>query len=260
MYYEIHGSGEPLICSGGWGTFCHGNVRHLPRGLTDRYSVIIFDHRGIGESNDDTSVPSTTRLYADDVVGLLSKLGVSRAHFVGIIGIGACIFQEVAIQKPDLVKCLVNTGTWALPDEKFYDQLRLWLEVHKSMGFEAFQKMVVMEGFSPEFYAQNKDKLLGSTGAWSDLKDHIDTHQRLTEAGLSHNTLDRLHHIKAPTLVMHNGLDFITSPRLTVPVEKGIAGACGHWMPEAAHVATGREARAEFCEVLLNFLNTQAVN
>jgi hypothetical protein len=21
MYYEIHGTGEPVICSGGWGTF-----------------------------------------------------------------------------------------------------------------------------------------------------------------------------------------------------------------------------------------------
>ena len=24
MYYEIHGSGPPAICMGGWGTFCHG--------------------------------------------------------------------------------------------------------------------------------------------------------------------------------------------------------------------------------------------
>ena len=24
MYYEIHGSGDPAICMGGWGTYCHG--------------------------------------------------------------------------------------------------------------------------------------------------------------------------------------------------------------------------------------------
>lgn len=254
MYYEIHGTGQPLICSGGWGTFCHGNAHHLPRGLTDRYSVIIFDHRGIGESNDDFSLPSTTRLYAEDVIELLKRLGIAQAHFVGIIGIGACIFQEVAIVRPDLVRSLVNTGTWALPDTKFKDQLSLWLDVHCTMGFESFQKMVVMEGFSPEFYEQNKEKLLGPAGAWSDLKDNIKTHQRLTEAGLAHNTLDRLHNIKAPTLVMHNGLDFITAPRLTIPVEKGIPNSKGYLMPRAAHVATGKEARAEFCSVLLDFL------
>ena len=137
MYYEIHGKGEPVICSGGWGTFCHGNVEHLPRGLTDRFTVIIFDHRGIGQSDDNLSVPSTTRLYADDVISLMDILGIDNAHLVGIIGIGACIFQEVAIARPDLVKTMVNTGTWARPDRKFFDQLSLWLEVHKIMGFEA---------------------------------------------------------------------------------------------------------------------------
>ncbi len=255
MYYEVHGSGEPLICSGGWGTFCHGDVGHLPRGLTDRFKVIIFDHRGIGQSTDHPGVRSTTRLYADDVIGLVNELGITRAHFVGIIGIGACIFQEVAIQRPDLVRSLVNTGTWARPDEKFFDQLTLWLDVHREMGFLAFQQMVVMEGFSPEFYGRNKAKLLGVNGGWRDLNGNLETHERLTEAGLSHDTLDRLYKIKAPTLVMHNGMDFITAPRLTVPVEQGISGARGHWMPDAAHVVTGRCARAEFCEVLLKFLN-----
>ena len=254
MYYEIHGAGEPVICSGGWGTFCHGDVGHLPRGLTDRYKVVIFDHRGIGQSSDDMVVPSTTRLYADDVIGLLCELGIGNAHFVGIIGIGACIFQEVAIQRPDLVRSLVNTGTWARPDTKFRDQLTLWLDIHRVMGFEAFQRMVVMEGFDPEFYEAKKASLLGPDGAWRDLRGRIDTHQRLTEAGLSHDTLDRLGQITAPTLVMHNGYDVITAPRLTLPVEKGIPGARGHWMPGAAHVATGREARAEFCGVLLDFL------
>ena len=254
MYYEIHGEGDPVICSGGWGTFCHGDQRHLPRGLTDRYSVVIFDHRGIGQSDDDLSVASTTALYADDVIGLLHHLGIGHLHFVGIIGIGACIFQEVAIRRPDLVRSLVNTGTWARPDTRFRDQLNLWLDIHESMGFEAFQRMVVMEGFDPLFYGENRHRLLGPQGAWRDLNGHIETHRRLTRAGLSHDTLDRLQQVSAPTLVMHNGRDAITAPRLTLPVEENIDGAQAYWMPEAAHVVTGRAARQEFCDVILDFL------
>ncbi len=257
MYYEIHGDGDPVICSGGWGTFCHGGAGHLPRGLTDRYRVVIFDHRGIGRSTDDPAVPSTTRLYADDVIALMAELGIARAHLVGIIGIGACIFQEVAIRRPDLVRSLVNTGCWARPDIRFTDQLNLWLDIHRAMGFEAFQRMVVMEGFDAAFYAEKKDSLLGPEGAWSDLNGNIATHQRLTEAGLSHDTAGRLREIKAPALVMHNGRDQITPPRMTLPVEQGIPGARAHWMPDAAHVATGRAARAEFCDVLLGFLAEQ---
>ena len=37
MYYEIHGEGDPAVCMGGWGTFCHGNEGLLARGLTDKY-------------------------------------------------------------------------------------------------------------------------------------------------------------------------------------------------------------------------------
>ena len=254
MYYEVIGSGDPVICSGGWGTFCHGASNKLPRGLTDQYSVVIYDHRGIGESDDNLNEPSTTKIYAQDVIGLVSHLCIDHAHFVGIIGIGACIFQEVAIQRPDLVRSLVNTGTWALPDVKFADQLKFWLDVHREMGFEAFQRMLVLESFSQEFYVKNKDKLLGPEGAWSELNGNIQAHQRLTEASLSHNTLDRLEKVTAPALVMHNGRDSITAPRLTVPVEEKIPGARGHWMPRATHVATGREARKEFCDVLLGFL------
>lgn len=254
MYYETHGSGEPLICSGGWGTYCHGEVDKLPRGLTDQYQVIIFDHRGIGESSDDVSLPATTTLYAEDVIGLVDYLGIKQAHFVGIIGIGACIFQEVAIRRPDLVRSMVNTGTWAKADKFFHDQLNFWLEVHRGLGFDAFQRLVVMEAFAPDFYSANHQRLLGPKGGWSELRDNIITQQRLTEASLSHNTLERLGQIQAPTLVMHNGRDFMTAPRLTVPVEQGIQNAQGYWMPEASHVVTGREAKKEFCDVLLGFL------
>ena len=46
MHYEVHGTGEAVFCSGGWGTYCHGNTGHLPEGLVDRYRVVVFDHRG----------------------------------------------------------------------------------------------------------------------------------------------------------------------------------------------------------------------
>ena len=183
-----------MICSGGWGTYCHGGERHLPRGLTDRYQVIIFDHRGLGQSNDDTSIPATTSLFADDVIALLEHLGIEQAHFVGIIGIGACIFQQVAIHRPDLVRSLVNTGTWAKVDAFFRDQLKLWLEVHRSAGFDAFQQMVVLAAFSAEFYEMNGAKLLGPQGSWSDLRDNISAHARFTEAALSHDNLGSAQH------------------------------------------------------------------
>ena len=82
MYYEILGAGEPLVCVGGWGTFCHGGERNLARGLTDNYSVLCIDYRGIGDSDDDTSVAPSIALHAEDLIGLIDHLGWSQLRFV----------------------------------------------------------------------------------------------------------------------------------------------------------------------------------
>ena len=164
MYYEIHGQGDPAICMGGWGTYCHGGVKNLARGLTDRYQVLIIDYRGIGESTDDSVIDPTMALYAEDVIGLLDHLGWSRVHFIGLVGMGACISQEVAIRRPDLVRSMVNMGAWARVDAYLYDQLSIFRDVHRDSGFFTFQKHVCVMSFLPDYYNANRDRLLGPQG------------------------------------------------------------------------------------------------
>ena len=135
MYYEIHGTGAPAVCIGGWGTFCHGGTVNLARGLTDRYAVLIIDYRGIGESNDDLAISPTIGLHADDMIGLLDHLGWSHVRFIGLVGMGACIAQEVALARPDLVRCMVNMGCWVKMDPLLEDQLRMFVTVHREAGF-----------------------------------------------------------------------------------------------------------------------------
>ena len=254
MYYEIHGQGDPLICSGGWGTFCHGGERHVPEGLIDRHQVILFDHRAIGESSDDPKVPASTGLYADDVIGLIEHLGLPPVHLVGIVGIGACIFQEVAIRRPDLVRSLVNSGAWARVDTHFRRQMELWLEVHRTMGFAAFQRLVVIEGFDPAFVNARADKLMSSDGPWKELNGNLAAQERLTQAAVGHDTLDRLDRITVPALIIHTGRDQMTPPRFSEPLQAGIAKAEGLRFPDAPHVITEREDRATFAREILAFL------
>jgi pimeloyl-ACP methyl ester carboxylesterase len=254
MYYEIHGRGLLAICLGGWGTYCHGGERHLARGLTDRFQVLIIDYRGIGDSCDEEERLPTMRLHADDVIGLLDHLGWRNVHFVGLVGMGACIAQEVAIERPDLVRTMVNMGAWARADAYLADQLRLFYEIHRDSGFEIFQRHVCVMSFAPEFYNANRDRLLGPQGPWRELIGRAAAHGRLVAACLAHDTQDRLYRIRVPSLIVHAGLDLVTSPRTTLPIEKGIPGATGVHMPHFAHVIAGREQKAEFSDLLLDFL------
>jgi 3-oxoadipate enol-lactonase len=254
MYYEVHGEGDPLILSGGWGTFCHGGERHLPAGLTERYKVVIFDHRGIGESGDDLARPATTALYADDVTGLAQHLGIENAHLVGLIGMGACIMQEVAIRKPTIARSMVNTGAWIACDRFLADQLKMLAWTHRDFGFLPFQKIVSLLSFEPEYYAKNVDRLLGETGVWSELNGRLRAHERFIEACVAHDASDRAATIKAPTLVQHAGQDPVTGPRTTRPIQEAIPGAEGLEMPDAAHVIAGSRRKAEFADALIAFL------
>lgn len=254
MYYEVHGSGDPVLLMGGWGSFCHGERHHLPWGLAHRYSVVIFDHRGIGESDDDLSRPATTRMYAADAAGLLQHLGVERAHVVGLIGMGACIGQELALAEPARVRSLVNTGSWLAVDRFLHDQLDMLRFTHRDLGFLPFQKIVSVMSFEPDYYARQIDRLLGENGVWKDLNGRYPAHARFVDACLSHDTRDRATQITAPAMILHAGLDMVTGPRTTKPIEAALPNAVGLDMPDAAHVIAGKEQKKRFSDALLDFL------
>jgi pimeloyl-ACP methyl ester carboxylesterase len=254
LYYELHGAGPPAICLGGWGTYCHGGERHLARGLTDHYQVLIIDYRGIGASNDDLSSAPTMALHTADVIELLDRLGWRRVHFIGLVGMGACIAQEVAIQRPDLVRSMVNMGAWARADAFLEDQLALFRDIHRDSGFLTFQRHVCVMSFLPEFYNANRERLLGPQGPWHELNGRYEAHARLVEACLTHDTLGRLGQIRAPSLIIHAGQDLVTGPRTTLPIERGIPHAQAVLLPHVAHVVAGREQKSEFAALLLSFL------
>lgn len=254
MYYEVLGAGEPVLCMGGWGSFCRDNHGHLARGLTDRYQVIVFDYRGIGESEDDETRPSTVAVHAEDAIALLDHLGIRRAHLVGLVGLGACVCQEIALARPDLARSLLNMGAWCEVDAYLRDQLEMFRWLHRDFGFFAFQKAVTLLSFSPDYYNAHKSKLLGPTGGWKELNGRYETQSRLIDACVNFESKSRLGDIRTPSLIIHAGLDQVTGPRTTLPIERGIPGARGLLWEDVAHVVAGRDQKVRFASTLFEWL------
>ncbi|HJN00881.1 MAG TPA: alpha/beta hydrolase, partial [Gammaproteobacteria bacterium] len=113
---------------------------------------------------------------------------------------------------------------------------------------------VSIYSFLPEYYNENKNKLLGPNAGWKELNGNYETHERLVEACLKHDVKDKLSKISAPTLIIHAGKDLVTGPRTTLPLEEGIPNAEGAMMEDVAHVVAGKEQKIAFCEILFNFL------
>jgi pimeloyl-ACP methyl ester carboxylesterase len=254
MYYEVLGEGDPVLCMGGWGTFCHENHRHLAQGLIDRHQVILFDYRGIRESGDDLSQPSTMALHAGDAIALLDRLELRHVHLVGLVGMGACICQEIAVRRPDLARSMLNMGAWCEVDEYLRDQLEMFRWLHRDLGFLAFQKAVTLLSFDAEYYNANRDRLLGPNGGWKELNGRFPAHSRLIDACVAFESKTRLNQIRCPSLVIHAGLDVVTTPRHTHPIERGIPGAQGLFWEDVAHVVAGREQKIRFATTLFDWL------
>jgi len=254
MYYEVLGQGEPVLCMGGWGTYCRENHSQLARGLTDRYQVIIFDYRGIGLSDDDPSVPASIELHARDAIALLDHLGLKCVHLIGLVGIGACICQEIAIARPDLARSMLNAGAWCETDDFLRDQLEMFRWIHRDAGFLAFQLAVTLLSFTPDYYIENRSKLLGPEGGWKELNGRFPAHSRLIDACINFNSKHRLHAIRCPSLIIHAGLDQVTSPRMTRAIEAEIPGARGVTWDDVAHVIAGKEQKIRFCNTLFDWL------
>ena len=98
------GAGEPLLLIHGLGYGRWGWEPLLPL-LAERFRVISFDNRGIGESAVPPG-PYTAREMAGDALAVLDAAGVEHAHVVGT-SLGGMIAQELALEAPQRVDRLV---------------------------------------------------------------------------------------------------------------------------------------------------------
>ncbi len=104
MYYEIHGSGEPLVLLHGafnaislWGP--------ILTTLAEQHQVIAVEFQGHGHTAD-IDRPFGFERFADDVAGVMEHLGIAQADVVGY-SLGGITALQVAMRHPERVRRLV---------------------------------------------------------------------------------------------------------------------------------------------------------
>jgi len=123
LYYEIHGTGRPLI-------LLHGGLMMgemfgpvIPR-LAQRHQVITVDLQGHGRTAD-IDRPIDVRLMADDTAALIDHLGVERPDLVGY-SLGGGVALQTAVKYPAKIRRLVvvsaNITRDAIPAEMLAQQ------------------------------------------------------------------------------------------------------------------------------------------
>ena len=105
MAYRILGSGDPLVLIMGYGSTMELWEPGLLRSLSASHRVIVFDNRGMGNSEAGQR-PFSIEQFADDTAGLIEALGLPKASLLGW-SMGALIAQEVALRHPEKVDKLI---------------------------------------------------------------------------------------------------------------------------------------------------------
>jgi pimeloyl-ACP methyl ester carboxylesterase len=130
IYYEVHGSGPPLLLHHGWaGSSQSWHKFGYVEPLTDSFQVILMDARGHGRSDKPHDEAAyTMELRTGDVLAVLDAVGVDRVHYWGYsMGgrTGFALLQWHAAR----VSSFVN-GAAAPTSPKKYEQQRIrqWAE------------------------------------------------------------------------------------------------------------------------------------
>ncbi|HEX2171202.1 MAG TPA: alpha/beta fold hydrolase, partial [Dehalococcoidia bacterium] len=104
MYYEIHGSGDPLVLiHGAYGTIDLWGP--ILTSLAEQRQVIAVELQGHGHTAD-IDRPFSYEQLADDVAGVMEHLGIAQADIVGY-STGGNTGLQLAIRHPDRVSKLV---------------------------------------------------------------------------------------------------------------------------------------------------------
>jgi aminoacrylate hydrolase len=256
VYYEIHGDAPPppLVLIMGMGGSCRGWHPLQVPDFSQARRTVIFDNRGVGETEDPGGSFSTGDL-ADDTARLFDVLGIERADVLGVF-MGGMIAQELALQHPERVERLVLAGTYARPDAKRRMLIGKWREMVRSgVSFEIVVFERVLWTLADETIEQSDlIEAMVRRHLTEQTPFPTDVFVRQCDACLAHDTLDRLGELRQPTLVVCGQQDSLTPVRLHRELATAIPNAHLVTIPAAAHLVMAEAAR-RFNRVVLQFLS-----
>jgi aminoacrylate hydrolase len=156
LYYEVHGTGPPLILSSGLGGSAGYWASNLPA-LAEHFRVIVYDHRGTGRS--DRNGPGTTGVadMAVDVVTLMDALAIERADFIGH-ALGGMIGLETGISTGRIDRLVVING-WVELDPHTRRCFDVRLTLLRDSGAEAFLHAQPLFLYPPDWISSHDAEL-----------------------------------------------------------------------------------------------------
>lgn len=194
LYYEIHGSGYPLVLIHGGGSTINSSFGHAIDGLAAKNKVIAVEMQAHGRTAD-SDHPLSFEQDAAAIAGLLTYLGIDKTNVMGFSN-GGSTTLHLAVHYPELVNRIVVAST-------FYDKAGAPPGFWEAMKNASFEEMP--EGLKKEFLKVNPD----TQALYRMYERDVARMQNFTEF-----TAEQIGSIRAPALIISGDKDVVRPEHL----------------------------------------------
>ncbi|HSX66505.1 alpha/beta hydrolase [Nocardioides sp.] len=208
LAYVRRGTGAPLLLV--MGVAGHHLMWSEPfvAALGERFDVVAFDNRGIGQSF--RAEPGFTLDHlAGDAAAVMDHLGWDSAHVVGI-SMGGAIAQVLALAHPERVRTLTLGCTWPDPQDAWAPGVMKLAEAAGAGDALVAAKLMFEANVSPTAAAVVGafEQFCADAGA---VKVPGPVIMEQMRAATAHDAAARLSSLDVPTLVVHGTVDDVVS-------------------------------------------------
>jgi 3-oxoadipate enol-lactonase len=252
VHYTIEGEGP-------WITLAHSLACNVSMWdeqaalLSKNYRVLRYDARGHGKTTAPAG-PYTLAQLADDVYGLFQHLGITRSHWVGI-SMGGMIGQTYALEHPGVFASMVLADTTSRRPPNADAMWGERIVLAQTQGMGALVEGTLARWFTAGFRASHPDVV--APIAAGILATPVNGFCGCCAAIAKIDTLDRLHEISCPVLVLVGEHDHGTPPEMARQIHANLPNSQFVLINDAAHIAN-IEQPAFFNRALMDFLAQQS--
>jgi pimeloyl-ACP methyl ester carboxylesterase len=248
----IEGQGQPLVMIMGLGG-ARSSWRSQKGLFKKYYRTVTFDNRGVGKS-DKPIGPYTIKMMGDDTLGLMDQLGIEKAHVLGV-SMGGMIAQELAINHPERVDKLILGCTFARAgaSSDSPEMNKAMESYRKSLQDEASQRKLLSALLDLSFNSRSNRAFILPFAKIAIRFSSISGIVEQMKAVSTHDTVERLKMIKAPTLVLTGTEDRLVNPVSSEMIAKLVPNAKLVKVPGGGHTFF-MEKHNDFNREVLRFL------
>jgi 3-oxoadipate enol-lactonase len=219
--------------------------------FAERYRVVSYDNRGVGESPAPPG-PYTTAEMATDLAGLVDGLGLERFHVLGV-SMGGMIAQEYAIAHPERLLSASFCCTYSSPGPFCLRLFQCWRDLAPTLGVGFTQREVMLWGFTTDFFEQRESELIEFEQFMAANPQPLGSYLAQLSSIELHDTRGRLSAVTCPALTLVGEEDILIYPKLSRRLHDDLPDST--WAEVPGGHACLWEHPAPFNEAVLEFLS-----